>query len=87
MREASSGSEFRAWYKRRQTGLLVLCAAAIPVGLLMELPAVWILGIAGVAICCIQLRQLEKRRQVEGVRSPGVERDTGGDAAHIRGQR
>lgn len=50
MRAGNSEPEFRAWQKRRMIGLMILCAAAIPIGIILKNPAVWILGIAGVIL-------------------------------------
>lgn len=62
MRKASSEPEFKAWRERRLTGLPILCSAAIPVGVGMGLPSVWILGLAGTVAAGIQLRLLERQR-------------------------
>ena len=53
---------FKAWRKRRLTGLLILCAAAIPVGAAMGLPTVWIPGRAGTVAAGIKLRLAERQR-------------------------
>ena len=55
MRRPSSEPEFRAWRKRLLTRLLILCIIAIPVGIIMKLPIVWILAIAGVIVAAIKL--------------------------------
>ena len=50
IRAGNSEPEFRAWRKRRMIRLMILCAAAIPIGIILKNPAVWILGIAGVIL-------------------------------------
>ena len=50
MKAGNSEPEFKAWRKKRTLGLMILCAAAIPIGLILKNPVVWILGIAGVIL-------------------------------------
>lgn len=40
--------EFRAWRLRLLKRARILCIVALPVGILMKLPVVWILAILGI---------------------------------------
>jgi len=57
MRALNSEPEFKAWRKRRMIGLMILCAAAIPIGIILKNPAVWILGTMGVILGEMKLMQ------------------------------
>lgn len=61
IKEGGTEPEFRAWRIKRMKGLLILCGLAIPVGLVLKQPAVWILGILGVVVAKIKLRHLKSR--------------------------
>ena len=42
--------EFRAWRLRLLTRARILCIVALPVGILLQLPVVWILAILGIIV-------------------------------------
>lgn len=48
-------SEFHAWRIKKMIGLSILCGLAIPIGLIMKIPAVWILGILGLLVAEMKL--------------------------------
>ncbi|HNT37328.1 MAG TPA: hypothetical protein PKH07_20210 [bacterium] len=50
--------ELRAWRKRLLRRAMFLCILGIPIGLLMKLPAVWILGAIGVVVGWVKLKQM-----------------------------
>jgi hypothetical protein len=50
------GPEFGAYMRLKLRGLLILCLAAIPVGLVLRQPSVWGLGIFGGVVCWISLK-------------------------------
>jgi hypothetical protein len=62
-RPMSSEPQFEAYRKRVLTGSLVLCIAAVPIGLILRLPNVWILGIVGIVVAGWKLRKIREREQ------------------------
>jgi hypothetical protein len=59
----SDEPQFEAFRKRILTGSLVLCIAAIPIGLALHLPYVWILGIAGIVVAGWKLSKIRAEEQ------------------------
>ena len=54
--------QFEAYRKRRLTGGLILCLFGLPIGLLLNIPYVWGLAIAGIVIAGAKLITLSKPR-------------------------
>lgn len=59
----SDEPQFEAFRKRLLIGSLILCGAALPIGLSMHLPHVWVLGLAGVVVAGWKLSLIRKREQ------------------------
>lgn len=59
----SEEPEFQAYRKRVLTGSLVLCIVAVPPGLILHLPQVWILGILGIVVGGWKLKKVRKHEQ------------------------
>ncbi|MCG3198341.1 MAG: hypothetical protein HUU16_10570 [Candidatus Omnitrophica bacterium] len=55
---AENEVEFRAFRKRLLWGSFLICAVAAPLGLLLHLTAVWILGLAGIVIAGIKVQRM-----------------------------
>jgi len=51
--------QFEAYRRRLLRGLFVLCVAAVPVGLILHSPYVWILGIVGIVVGGWKLSKLQ----------------------------
>jgi hypothetical protein len=59
----SDEPQFEAYRRRVLTGSLVGCIAAVPIGLVLHLPYVWILGIVGIVVAGWKLSKIRKREQ------------------------
>jgi hypothetical protein len=59
----SDEPQFEAFRKRVLKGSLALCIAAVPVGLIMHLSPVWILGIAGIIVAGWKLSKIREHEQ------------------------
>ena len=59
----SDEPQFEAFRKRILTGSLVLCIAAVPIGLDLHVPYVWILGIVGMVVAGWKLSKIREGRQ------------------------
>lgn len=59
----SDEPQFEAFRKRVLTGSLVLCIAAVPIGLVLHLPYVWVLGIVGIIVGGWKLSKIREREQ------------------------
>ena len=51
---------FRAFWQSFNTRALILCAIAVPVGLVMKLPVVWGLALAGICVAAYRLRVIRR---------------------------
>ena len=51
--------QFRAFRQRVLTGALVICVIGLPAGLVLHLPIVWILSIAGIFVAPIKLSRMK----------------------------
>ncbi|MBN2128717.1 MAG: hypothetical protein JW741_04445 [Sedimentisphaerales bacterium] len=51
--------QFRAFRRRVLTGGLVICAIGLPAGIVLHLPIVWILSIAGIVVAPIKLSRMK----------------------------
>ncbi len=56
----SAEPQFEAYRKRRLTGGLIMCLVGLPVGIVLRLPVVWGLAIAGIVIAGLKLASLRK---------------------------
>jgi hypothetical protein len=52
--------QFEAYKKRRLTGAFITCLIGLPIGILLKLPFVWGLAIAGIIIAGAKLMALSK---------------------------
>ena len=52
--------EFRAWRLRLLKRARILCIVALPVGILMQLPVVWILASLGIIVSSINIHRASK---------------------------
>jgi hypothetical protein len=55
----SDEPQFDAYRRRVMRGCFVLCIAAVPIGLILHLPYVWILGIVGTVVGAWKLSKLQ----------------------------
>lgn len=46
---------FQTWLRYRRKVLLAICIAAVPVGVVLEQPLVWVLGLLGIAVVAVRL--------------------------------
>ena len=60
MKNGSNEPEFQAWRKRVRTYALIICCVGLPIGIVMELPGVWILSIVGIVIAGARLTIFKK---------------------------
>ena len=56
---------FFTFYRTYHFRALILCALALPVGIILKLPVVWGLALLGVAVTSCRLRNLNKRKTVK----------------------
>ncbi|MFA6186163.1 MAG: hypothetical protein WC770_02980 [Phycisphaerae bacterium] len=59
MERQNSEPEFRAFRKRTLTYSLVVSCVGLPVGIVLNLPYVWILSIAGIIISSLKLSKMK----------------------------
>ena len=59
----SSDPKSEAYRKHALAGSLVLCIAAIPIGLALHVPYVWILGIVGIVVGGWKLSKIRIQEQ------------------------
>jgi hypothetical protein len=64
----SNEPQFEAYRKRVLTGSFALCIAGVPIGLVLHLPYVWILGIVGIVVSGWELSKIREHEQ-EGTTS------------------
>lgn len=57
-RHSRTEPEFRAWRQKLLKRLVFVCILAIPIGLLMKLPVVSILGAIGVVVGWVKLKRI-----------------------------
>lgn len=57
--ELPAEPEFQAFRKRVLTGSLVLCAVGLPIGLMLDLPYVWVLAILGMIVAPVKLSRIK----------------------------
>ncbi|MBN1975319.1 MAG: hypothetical protein JW787_16895 [Sedimentisphaerales bacterium] len=55
-KQKSNEPEFKAFRKRVLTGSMIICAFGLPIGVVLNLPYVWIMSILGLIIGGIKLR-------------------------------
>ena len=60
--ESPAEPQFQAFRKRILVGGFVICILGVVVGLILNLPFVWGLGILGIIIVPIKLRLINKRK-------------------------
>ncbi len=51
--------QFEAYRKRVLIGSFFICVCAVPIGILLNRPAVWILGLLGLIVASIKLSLLK----------------------------
>ncbi len=54
---------FRAFRKRILISGLAMCIIGLPIGIILDLPYVWVLALVGIIVCTIKLRLLVRRQQ------------------------
>jgi hypothetical protein len=55
----SDEPQFEAYRKRVLKGCIVVCAVSVPIGLIVHMPYVWILGIVGIVGAAWKLSRLQ----------------------------
>lgn len=60
--ELPAEPQFQAFRKRILIGSLIICILGVPIGLILELPLVWGLGILGIIVVPIKFHLINKRQ-------------------------
>ena len=57
----TSEPKFDTFKKRVLTGSLIICLLGLPIGLILKLPYVWLLSIAGIIVTSFKLHKIKKQ--------------------------
>jgi hypothetical protein len=62
LRSQPAEPHFEAYRKRLLTGGLIICLIGLPIGILLRLPYVWVLGILGIIVASAKLAAMGRAR-------------------------